>query len=270
MVMHRNLSAAAQNSPKLGAMTVLSLQRTHRVVAALIVLGATACAPPTRTGSPTTTTTTTTSSGAAPPPATSTPVTPAPASTTVDYRRIEREVLVELNAVRANPSAYAANLSALLPLFNGNLIKKPGMTVLIRTNEGASAVREAIGALQRQSPMSGLALSPGMSAAAADLANDQRQTGNMGHTGSDGSNPGSRLNAHGSWQMTYSENVDYGPFLTGRDVVVDLLVDDGVPDRGHRRNIFDASAHVVGIACGPHPKLRSMCVIDQAYGYGTR
>jgi uncharacterized protein YkwD len=178
--------------------------------------------------------------------------------------------LTELNAVRANPSPYAANLYELLPLFHGTLIKKPGMMVSIRTNEGAPAVREAINALQRQAPLSGLMLSSGMSAAAADLVNDQRQTGNMGHTGSDGSSPGSRLNAHGSWQMSYSENVDYGPFLTGRDVVVDLLVDDGVPDRGHRHNIFDANAHVVGIACGPHPKLRSMCVIDQAYGYATR
>ena len=72
---------------------------------------------------------------------------------TIDYRRIEREAFVELNAVRANPSAYAANLSVLLPLFNGKLIKKPGMTVSIRTNEGASAVREAISALQRQAPI---------------------------------------------------------------------------------------------------------------------
>jgi len=229
-----------------------------------------ACMPAARTGSPPTTTTTTTSSGAAPPPATSQPVTTPPSSGSVDYRRIEREVLAELNAVRANPSAYAANLSALLPLFNGNLIKKPGMTVSIRTNEGASAVREAIAVLQRQAPLTGLTLSTGMSAAAADLANDQRRTGNMGHTGSDGSSPGSRLSAHGTWQMSYSENVDYGPFLTGRDVVIDLLVDDGVPDRGHRRNIFDANAHVVGIACGTHPKFRSMCVIDQAYGYVSR
>jgi uncharacterized protein YkwD len=258
--MRRNLSPTAQNSP--------NAERMNRALAVLVSLGVAACAPPTRTGSPPTTTTT--GGGSAPPPATSTPVTPTPASTTVDYRRVEREVLVELNAVRANPPAYAANLSALLPLFNGTLIKKPGMTVSIRTNEGASAVREAIGALQRQAPLSGLTLSAGMSAAAADLANDQRQTGNMGHAGSDGSNPGSRLNAHGTWQMMYSENVDYGPLLTGRDVVVDLLVDDGVPDRGHRRNIFDANAHIVGIACGPHPKLRSMCVIDQAYGYTTR
>jgi uncharacterized protein YkwD len=200
---------------------------------------------------------------------TSTPATPPPA-TTVEYRRIERDVLVELNAVRTNPSAYAAHLSALLPLFNGNLIKKPGMTVSIRTNEGAAAVREAISALQHQAPVAPLTLSSGMSAAAADLAIDQQRTGSMGHTGSDGSSPGSRLSRYGSWQQSYSENVDYGPFLTGRDVVIDLLVDDGVPDRGHRRNIFDAAARVAGIACGAHPRLRSMCVIDQAAGYVNR
>src|SRR3954470_24228318 len=123
MVMRRNLSPTAQNSP--------NAERMNRALAVLVSLGVAACAPPTRTGSPPTTTTT--GGGSAPPPATSTPVTPTPASTTVDYRRVEREVLVELNAVRANPPAYAANLSALLPLFNGTLIKKPGMTVSIRT-----------------------------------------------------------------------------------------------------------------------------------------
>lgn len=238
------------------------MKRSVLVAAGLLA----ACAQPVRTGGPTTTTTTT---GDAPPPATSTPATRLP-SATIDYRRIEREVLTELNSVRANPPAYVANLSVLFPLFNGNLIKKPGMTVSIRTNEGAAAVREAIGALQRQAPVPTLTLSSGMSAAAADLANDQRRTGELGHTGSDGSSPGSRLSAHGTWQQSYSENVDYGPLLTGRDVIVDLLADDGVPDRGHRRNIFDGSARVVGVACGPHPKLRSMCVIDQASGYINR
>jgi uncharacterized protein YkwD len=240
----------------------------RRVALAAAICAIVGCAPPIRTGTPTTTTTTT-SGGAAPPPATSTPATPPP-PTTVDYGRIEREVLVELNAARTNPKAYAEHLSALLPLFNGNLIKKPGMTVSIRTNEGAAAVREAIAALQRQAPVATLTLSSGMSAAAADLARDQARTGTMGHTGSDGSSPGSRLSTHGTWQQSYSENVDYGPFLTGRDVVVDLLVDDGVPDRGHRRNIFDAGARVAGIACGPHPRLRSMCVIDQAAGFVNR
>jgi uncharacterized protein YkwD len=46
-----------------------------------------------------------------------------------------------------------------------------------------------------------------------------------------------------------------------------LLIDDGVADRGHRRNIYDASARVVGIACGPHPRYGTMCVIVQAGGF---
>jgi uncharacterized protein YkwD len=67
--------------------------------------------------------------------------------------------------------------------------------------------------------------------------------------------------------VSYSENVDYGQFTSGRDVVVDLIVDDGVPDRGHRRNIFDPSARVAGVACGRHPRYGSMCVIDQVGSY---
>jgi uncharacterized protein YkwD len=224
-----------------------------------------ACTPAVNTGGPPART----SGGSAPPPATRTPVTPPPSSAP-DYRRIEREVLTELNAARTNPPGYAAHLSALLPLFNGDLIKKPGMTVSIRTREGAAAVREAIDALKRQAPVPPLTMSSGMSLAAGDLVNDQRRTGAVGHTGSDGSSPASRLAAHGTWLQSYSENIDYGPFLTARDVVVDLLVDDGVPDRGHRRNIFDGGARVAGIACGSHPRLRSMCVIDQAGGYVNR
>ena len=52
----------------------------------------------------------------------------------------------------------------------------------------------------------------------------------------------------------------------GRDVIESLLIDDGVRDRGHRRNIYDASARLIGIACGPHPKFTATCVIVQAGG----
>jgi hypothetical protein len=45
--------------------------------------------------------------------------------------------------------------------------------------------------------------------------------------------------------------------------VQDLLIDDGVPDRGHRRNIYEPSARFVGVACGLHPRYGGMCVIVQ-------
>lgn len=184
-----------------------------------------------------------------------------------DYRRIEREVVAELNAARANPAAYAANLSALLPLFSGTLFRRPGAPAPIRTQEGPAAVREAINALNRQPALGSLSLSSALSNAARDLATDQARTGALGHTGSDGSSPATRITRYGRWNTAYNENVDYGPLVSGRDVVVDLLVDDGVPDRGHRKNIFDPNVHVVGVACGPHPKYGAVCVIDQVGGF---
>jgi uncharacterized protein YkwD len=195
--------------------------------------------------------------------------TPAPRSD-ADYRRIEREVLAELNLARGNPAAYAAKLEAMLPLYNGNLRRQPGSNVSIRTQEGAAAVREAIDVLRRQKPVPILALSDGLSRAAGDLAADQARTGALGHTGSDGSSPGDRISRYGKWGVSYAENVDYGSFTSGRDVVIDLIVDDGVRDRGHRRNIYDQNARVVGIRCGPHPRYGSTCVIDQAGAFLPR
>jgi uncharacterized protein YkwD len=181
-----------------------------------------------------------------------------------DYRRIEAELMVELNAARANPPGYSAYLSQLLPGFSGNLLRRPGWPAPVQTQEGAAAVREGIDALKSQIPVPVLSLSSALSLAARDLALDQARTGGIGHNASDGSTPASRMARYGTWDVSYSENVDYGPVISGRDVLVDLIVDDGVRDRGHRRNIFDASARVAGISCGPHPKYGVMCVIDQA------
>jgi uncharacterized protein YkwD len=192
------------------------------------------------------------------------PPTPVPAS--LDYRRLEQEVLVELNAARTNPQAYASNVSALLPAFDGNVLQMPG-GARVRTYEGPAAVREAANALERQQKVQRLSLVAGLSSAARDLVVDQARTGSVGHQSGDGASPEMRINRYGVWQRTYSENIAYGTFYTGRDVVVNLIVDDNVSNRGHRRNIFDPNVAVVGIACERHPRFGSSCVIDQAGGF---
>jgi len=112
-----------------------------------------------------------------------------------------------------------------------------------------------------------LALSAGLTQTARDQANDQQRTGGVGHTGSDGSTTVTRIQRYGTWHVTYDENIAYSPLVPGSDVIQNLLIDDGVPDRGHRRNIFDQSVKVVGIACAPHPRFGSVCVIVQAGGF---
>jgi uncharacterized protein YkwD len=201
--------------------------------------------------------------GGASPPA---PTSPSPASPALDYRRLEQEVFAELNAARTNPQAYAANVSALLRYFDGTVLQMPGAP-RVRTTEGPAAVREAVDALARQTKVQRLSLTAGLSSAARDLIADQTRTGSVGHESSDGASPGTRISRYGTWQKTYSENIAYGTFARGRDVVVNLIVDDNVPNRGHRRNIFDPNVSVVGVACGYHPRFGSSCVIDQAGGF---
>ena len=201
-------------------------------------------------------------------------LTPAAAadslSTSVDYRRVEQEVVAELNAARRDPAGYASYLAELIPMFDGDILRRPNHPVGIRTIEGAAAVREAVGALRAQAAEPPLSFAQGLAAAARDLALDEGRTGAVGHTGSDGSTPATRIARHGAWGVSYAENIDYGTFTSGRDVVLGLLIDDGVPDRGHRRNIFDASARMVGVACARHPKYGSVCVIDQAGAFTER
>ncbi|HWH50130.1 MAG TPA: CAP domain-containing protein [Gemmatimonadaceae bacterium] len=212
---------------------------------------------------------------AVPQPADSTrALTPAAAadslSSAVDYRRIEREVAVELNAARRDPGSYSMYLAELIPMFDGDVMRRPNHPVGVRTTEGAAAVREAVGALRAQAAEPPLAFAQGLAAAARELAVDEGRTGAVGHTGADGSTPATRIARHGAWSVSYAENIDYGTFTSGRDVVLGLLIDDGVPERGHRRNIFDPTARVVGVACAKHPKFGSVCVIDQAGAFTAR
>jgi uncharacterized protein YkwD len=193
-------------------------------------------------------------------------VSPQPAS---DFPALERAVLSELNAARTDPAAYARRLDALLPHYEGLVYRPPGATVGVRTREGTAAVREAASALRGTAPRPAVGRSPGMSDGARELVADHGPRGRLGHTGSDGSSTGDRVNRHGQWLERLTESISYGP-ATGAAVVQGLLIDDGVPDRGHRRNLLDPAVRVVGIACGRHATYGTMCVIDLAGGYVER
>ncbi len=61
--------------------------------------------------------------------------------------------------------------------------------------------------------------------------------------------------------MLDAEAISYG-YQSPQDVVRQLIVDDGVPGRGHRQVLFDASLRFAGVGCGPHRLYGAMCVID--------
>jgi len=179
---------------------------------------------------------------------------------------LARQVLEEINLARSAPRSYAGFLREFRARFHGKYYLLPGSVTRMQTNEGTKAVDEAIKALSRQKPLPPLAWSDGLAAAAAELAEEQGSSGGLGHTGSRSHGMQERIERHGKWLRSIAENIGYGP-TDARNMVMQLIIDDGVPGRGHRKNTFSGAFDTAGVACGSHPRFGSMCVIDFAGGF---
>jgi uncharacterized protein YkwD len=174
------------------------------------------------------------------------------------------EIVREMNFARQHPQIYARQLEELRDHFRGDVLVLPGRTVL-RTREGAGALDDAIRFLRCARPIAPLIFSPGISLAAADHVADQA-AGAFGHNGSDHSDPGERMNRHGTWSMFWGENIFYGK-SPARDVVMALIIDDGLSGRKHRTNIFNPAFNYAGAALGSNARYGTACSIDFAGGY---
>ncbi len=177
----------------------------------------------------------------------------------------DRAVVQEMSDVRVRPKAYARYLRELRPYFVGTLWKRPGR-VPLRTDEGVAALDEAIAFLESARPVGPLRFNEGLARAARLHAQDIGPRGSIEHVGADGSRLSDRLNRLGRWQGLVAENISTGE-ETAREVVLQLLIDDGVASRGHRHNLFNPELHQAGAGSAPHRDYRVVTVIDYADGF---
>jgi uncharacterized protein YkwD len=174
----------------------------------------------------------------------------------------EKDVILEINKARSNPALYAElYVKPMLQYFSGRDYSVPGR-ITIRTNEGAAAVRECIAAMAAQEPRAPLSPLEALARAARDHVKDTGPRGIVGHQGSDGSDPMTRVRRYAA-NLYVGENVSYGPDAA-REIVVQFLVDDGVAGRGHRENIMRKEYARIGVSIGAHKIYGTMCVIDFA------
>ena len=158
------------------------------------------------------------------------------------------QIQAELNLARTAPRQYAQIVASH------------------RLTAGEGAVAEAVRFLEKARPLPPLTRSDGLNASALSHVLDLGASGTRGHAGSDGSTPWKRMARFGRWSGHAAENISYGE-REARGVVVSLIVDDGVRDRGHRQNIFSRDLLRVGIACGAHAGFGTMCVMDFAEAF---
>lgn len=174
--------------------------------------------------------------------------------------RLEDAVLAEVNYVRAHPHDYADELRRYRDFFDGRVVRLPGDQIGQMTREGTASVDEAISFLDRQAPLPPLAYGEVLSLAAHDLAEEQGETGYTGHRSSNGESPGDRVKRRGG-DIYVGETISYGYDDPGA-VVRQLVIDDGVPGRGHRGLVFATDSRYAGVGCGRHPRDGFLCVID--------
>lgn len=160
------------------------------------------------------------------------------------------QVLAEINLARTQPQLYARVVAENA---------RPG-------REGDKAIQEAVRFLENARPLPALSASGGLARAAMDHVLDSGSRGMIGHAGSDGSHTWHRAERYGRWTGLIGENISYG-YTDPRQIVVTLVVDDGVRARKHRTNLFHKGFRVAGVACGRHNSAGAICVADFAGGF---
>jgi len=158
------------------------------------------------------------------------------ASTAKYLSELEKDVLLEINKARTNPRAYAALY--LLPF--------------VRSGNASAAMKECIIEMRDMKAVNALQPGKGLTLAAKEWVALQGPSEYTGHD----MNTDPRIRKHWSCR-TWGENISYG-YNDARKIIIQLLEDDGVSSRGHRKNILSRAYTHVGVGCGAHKKYNYM------------
>ena len=156
------------------------------------------------------------------------------------------------NQIRTDPQSFIPVLQDRLRDFDGLMLRRDGHRPRL-TKEGAPALQEAINFLKNQKPLPALVWDKNLARAAIDHTKDSLKHNIIGHIGSDGSTTATRIQRYTRSPALYAENIDYG-MKNAKEVVISMLVDDGVSKRGHRKNMFNPKFKKVGSATEMFPK----------------
>ena len=176
----------------------------------------------------------------------------------IDYDELENEIYQIHNELRKNPQSFIPKLKESLNHFRDKIYHKPGEDP-IQTYEGPEAIENAIEFLKAQKPVEELTYDENISLACKDHVHDLGVKGLTSHEGSDGKNISDRIEKYCEWEGAAAENLDFG-FKKAENIILNMLIDDGVQERNQRYNLFHPNFKYIGIGAGPHRDY-GVCVV---------
>lgn len=164
----------------------------------------------------------------------------------------EPAVLSLLNQVRTRPQQFLKE--QVEPYLDKNQ--------LTRNSYAKSLVKE----LKATKKMQALQLSKPLTEVARIHAQDMGKKDLTSHDSSNGTPFHERVRNHSKAKGMIAENCSYG-YDQALDIVMSLLIDDGIKSLGHRKNILEPNYKWVGIAIEPHQTYQINCVMDFAESF---
>lgn len=162
----------------------------------------------------------------------------------------EKDMILLNNLVRINPLKFSQTY----------------LEIYLQANEAenhthfVTSLKQTLSSLE---PMNPLRPSKKLSACAAFHADDMGKTGQIGHDDSDGTSMEKRFYRFipKEYFGALSENCQYG-YKDPMKIFMDLLIDEGIDNLGHRINLLDPDMEFTGVAIRPHSKYRINFVQD--------
>ena len=181
-------------------------------------------------------------------------------STEPDYKQMAKEVYEFLNQVRQNPQSIVPELQKMKKHYKDKEYRNPAFNYYIMTEEGVAAVDDAIKYLESSYPQQTLERHEGLEEAARELVD---------HLGPEGmtnaKDPAMAIEKRVKQKINepgaIAENLSFG-WPNAREIVIQMIVDDGVPSRGHRSNIMSGNFEKVGVAIGKHKTFQCVCALE--------
>ena len=184
----------------------------------------------------------------------------------MNYNAIQVSLYKELNKLRKDPRSYIPLIQQEMnTIKKNNVLRKKDSNLQIQTLEGKAAYEDAILFLEKQEPVQPLTKEIRLSYAAADLVKDIGERGVVTHQDKDGLFVSERIEKYCEWDFCANEVIEVSS-KNAQDILVSLLVDDGIRDRLDRRPLFQHIYNYVGVACGPHSEYEIVTVLVFAGG----
>lgn len=184
----------------------------------------------------------------------------------INYNKLSVDIFNEINKIRKNPQYIVPHLIKMKQFYKHKEYRNPLLNYYVLTEEGVDAVKDAIKYIKTQKSLKPLIRYEELNNSACELVKFLSNTGKMevDEIIDKEKLMENRMRKHFKKQGGLAENISFG-WSNAIDIILQMIIDDGVKSRGHCKNLFAEHFNFIGIFSGYH-KVFEHCTVIEFFG----